>query len=132
MSIKRTSPFQPQRVACNGSPAAAAPSSRGTSTAGSTSPTRTTSPASAQSREIEEQINRILCHVVSSSSGKENKFGHFVVGVQLIHRLMQADINCTTIACLFFFPLLGYRIGMTVTLSNWSHNPISLEGLVTG
>ena len=33
-------------------------------------------------------------------------FGPFVVVVvQLIHRLTQADISCTTTAYLFFFPL---------------------------
>ena len=32
-------------------------------------------------------------------------FGHFLVFVQLIHRLMQADISCTTTDRLFFFPL---------------------------
>ena len=31
-----------------------------------------------------------------SSSGKKNKFGHFLVVVQLIHKLMLADISCTT------------------------------------
>ena len=30
------------------------------------------------------------------SSGKKNKFGNFVVVVQLIHRLTQADVSCTT------------------------------------
>ena len=30
-----------------------------------------------------------------------------MVVVQLIHRLTQADISCTTTASLFFFPLLG-------------------------
>ena len=40
-------------------------------------------------------------------SGKKNKFRHFVVVVQLVHRLMQADISCTTTARLFFFPLLA-------------------------
>ena len=29
----------------------------------------------------------------SASSGKKNKFGHFLVVVQLIHRLTQADIS---------------------------------------
>ena len=45
----------------------------------------------------------ITFHVGFTSSGK--KFGHFVAVVQLIHRLMKADISCTT-ARLFFFPLL--------------------------
>ena len=30
-----------------------------------------------------------------SSSGKKNKFGHFLVVLQLIHRLTQEDISCT-------------------------------------
>ena len=33
---------------------------------------------------------------------------HFLVVVQLIHRLAQADISCTTTARLFFFPLLAH------------------------
>ena len=45
-----------------------------------------------------------------TSSGKKNKFGPFLVVLLLIHRLMQADIRCTTTAHLFFFPLLGYII----------------------
>ena len=32
----------------------------------------------------------------------------FFVFVQLIHRLTQVDISCTTAALLFFFPLLGH------------------------
>ena len=38
-------------------------------------------------------------------------FGHFLVGLQLIHRLTQADISCTTTARLFFFPLLAHYAG---------------------
>ena len=45
--------------------------------------------------------------VSKPSRGKKNKFGHFLVVVQLIHRLMQADISCTTTARLFFCLLLG-------------------------
>ena len=41
-----------------------------------------------------------------ASSGKKNKFGHLLIVVQLIHRLVQADISSTTTACLFIFPLL--------------------------
>ena len=48
-----------------------------------------------------------------ASSGKKNKFGHFLVVVQLIHRLTQADISCTTKARLFFFPLLVHHIRST-------------------
>ena len=36
----------------------------------------------------------------------KNKFGHFLVVVQLIHRRTEADINSTTTVRLFFFPLL--------------------------
>ena len=46
-------------------------------------------------------------HGLNTGSGKKNKFGHFLVFVELIHRLTQADISCTTMARLFFFPLLG-------------------------
>ena len=41
---------------------------------------------------------------------KKNKFGHVLVAVQLIHRLKQADISYTTMARLFFFPLLCYVV----------------------
>ena len=34
---------------------------------------------------------------------KKSKFGHFLVVVQRIHRLTQADISCTTTARLFLF-----------------------------
>ena len=37
---------------------------------------------------------------------KKNKFGHFLVVVQLINRLTHADNSYTTTARLFFFPLL--------------------------
>ena len=45
-------------------------------------------------------------------SGKKNKRGHFLVVVQLSHRLMQADISCTTTARMFFFPLLGKKASL--------------------
>ena len=48
--------------------------------------------------------------MLKSSIGKRNKFGHFMVVVQLIHRLRQADISCTTTDRLFFNPLLDYLI----------------------
>ena len=49
----------------------------------------------------------------SSSSGKKNKFGHFwLLDGQLIHRLKQADISCTTTDRLFFFPLLGPHVAV--------------------
>ena len=53
-----------------------------------------------------------------SSSGKRNKFVHFLVVVQLIHRLTQADIrfSCTTTARLFFFPLLEQVTGLRLEL----------------
>ena len=41
---------------------------------------------------------------MAPSSGKKNKYGDILVVLQLIHRLMQADISCTTPARLFFFP----------------------------
>ena len=47
-----------------------------------------------------------------ASGGKNYKFGHFLVIVQLIHRLTQADITCTTTARLFFFPLLAYECNL--------------------
>ena len=37
---------------------------------------------------------------------KKNKLGHFLVVVQLIHRLTQADISCATTPRLFYFPRL--------------------------
>ena len=37
---------------------------------------------------------------------KRTKFSHLLVVVQLIHRLTQADISCTTMLRLFFFPRL--------------------------
>ena len=39
---------------------------------------------------------------------KRTSLAIFVVVVQLIHRLTQADISCTTMARLIFFPLLAY------------------------
>ena len=44
-----------------------------------------------------------------SSSGKKNKFGHVLGVVQLIHRLIQADISCAAMAWWFYFPLLVDR-----------------------
>ena len=59
-------------------------------------------------REGEVMWEDIHCglNVISPRSGKKNKFGHFLVIVQLIHRLTQADISCTKTARLLFFPLL--------------------------
>ena len=37
---------------------------------------------------------------------KDQVWPFFFIVVQLIHRLTQADISCTTTARLFFFPLL--------------------------
>ena len=55
-------------------------------------------------REGEVMWEDIHCglNVISPRSGKKNKFGHFLVIVQLIHRLTQADISCTTTATLVF------------------------------
>ena len=59
-----------------------------------------------------------------ASSGKKNKFSHFVVVVQLIHRLMHADISCTITARLFFFPLLGPESWLlTNVIPNNRQNP---------
>ena len=41
-----------------------------------------------------------------SKQWKQNKFGHFLVVVKLIHRLTKADISCTTTASLLLYPLL--------------------------
>ena len=43
-----------------------------------------------------------------SSRGKRTSLAIFVVVAQLIHRLAQADISCTTTARLFFIPPLVY------------------------
>ena len=51
-------------------------------------------------------LQRILGPIFIIKQWKKNKFCHFLVDVKLIHRLMQADICCTTTARLFFFPLL--------------------------
>ena len=47
----------------------------------------------------------------------------FSVVVQLIHRLTQTDISCTTTACLFFFPLLEHDLWIDLK-SSWiiNHN----------
>ena len=65
-----------------------------------------------RARQSVLNVNRVTFdvrfrHPSSSSGGKKNKFGHFLVVVQLIHRLTQAD--CTTATHLFFFPLLDIR-----------------------
>ena len=41
-----------------------------------------------------------------SKQWKKEQVWQFYVVLQLIHRLTQADISCTTTASLFFFPLL--------------------------
>ena len=43
-------------------------------------------------------VSEIL-ELLTSSGKKASKFGHFLVVVQLIHRLRQADISCTTTDC---------------------------------
>ena len=50
----------------------------------------------------------IFQEVITKQWKKEHVWT-FLVIVQLIHRLTHADITCTTTACLFFFPLLGYH-----------------------
>ena len=59
----------------------------------------------------------------TTSSGKENKFCYFLVGVQLIHILMQAYIICTTTG-LFFFPLLDLLTNMNVLSVRRSHGTL--------
>ena len=51
---------------------------------------------------------KISCYLGGwgASRGKKQIWWFFVV-VQLIHRLTQADISCTTMAHMFFFPLLA-------------------------
>ena len=58
--------------------------------------------------ETEEGIDSTgnCLRTVSSKQWKKNKFCHFLVVVQLIHRLTQADISCPTTVRLFFFSLL--------------------------
>ena len=74
----------------------------------------------------------LILHQISSllwtGSGKKNKFGHFLVVVQLIHRPMQAYIGCATTACLLFFPLLVYESDnfqkkQKVKCPNWADEP---------
>ena len=55
--------------------------------------------------KVADSAKHLSCRSLSSS-GKKNKFGHFLGDVQLIRRLTKADISCTTTARLFFFPLL--------------------------
>ena len=57
---------------------------------------------------IHRKLGYIICE--TTKQWKKNKFGHFVVVVQLIHRLTQADISYTATARLFFFPLLGNNL----------------------
>ena len=51
-------------------------------------------------------MSRLTLKYGTQAVEKKNKFGHFLVVVQLIHRLTQADISCTTTVRLFFFPLV--------------------------
>ena len=60
-----------------------------------------------------EGSNFVYC----SRSRSKEELGNFLVVVFLIHRLMHADISCTTTAQLFFFTLLGivqYKVTMVV------------------
>ena len=56
-----------------------------------------------------------------ASSRKNNKFGHFLVVVQLIQQTdaALAYISCTTMARLFIFPLLGHEAGSPRTRPLW-------------
>ena len=47
-----------------------------------------------------------ITYPISASSGKKNKFGYFLVVVQLIHRLTQSDISLYNDS---LFPLLAYQ-----------------------
>ena len=47
---------------------------------------------------IRTEIHWVDSHMWWTSSGKKNKFNHFLVVVQVINRLTQADIRCTTTA----------------------------------
>ena len=64
---------------------------------------------------------------------KQWKFGHFFVVVQLIHRLTQADISCTTTACLFFFTLLDYITPFWISKvgKNWHNKQYVTNYVVT-
>ena len=54
-----------------------------------------------------------------------------LVIVQLIHRLMQTDIRCTTTARLFYFPLLVYYIAcecqVHVNIITLAHRPTNFK-----
>ena len=69
--------------------------------------------------------------MLCASRGKKNKFGHFLVVVQLIHRLMQAEISCTTTTRLFFFLLLGY-VSVLGNLTPCLERGIVLQGDLSG
>ena len=58
-----------------------------------------------------------LIRVILTKKCKKNKFGHFLVVVQLIRQTDQADISCTTTACLFFFLLFDPYSGSMTRLS---------------
>ena len=55
-------------------------------------------------------LSCVFMHVFTTAAffDTKTKFGHFCVFVvQLIRRLTQAYISCTTMACLFFFQVLA-------------------------
>jgi len=52
------------------------------------------------------------------------KHGHFLVVVQLIHRLTEADIRCTTTACLFFFHCLRMILNMCSRVQLFDHTSL--------
>ena len=63
-----------------------------------------------------------VLHGTQPSSGKKNKSGNFLVVVQLIHRLTQAEISCTIMARLFFSPLLEHNTFILESLASTSHS----------
>ena len=62
----------------------------------------------------------------TTNQWEKNKFGHFVVVVQLIHRLTQAEISCTTMARMFFIPLLAHNTGGSARSSTSASGSTSL------
>ena len=64
-----------------------------------------------------------------ASSGKEKRFFHFLVFVQLIHRMTQTDISCTTTGRFFFFPLLVDEWWLTYL---WNSHRTSITSSAAG
>ena len=69
-------------------------------------------------QKIKDEIcseNCLLFGWLRSKQGKIeqiNKFGDFLVVVQLIHRMKRADISCTTMTPMFFFLVLADERGL--------------------